>query len=95
MRAILLILIIAVVAIIGLIASGLIDIRQTRGGSIPTAELDNGAIRATAGESPAFRVETGTVAVGSKEKEVKVKVPSVEIRPPADANEAAATNGAR
>lgn len=88
MRTILLILIIAVLGVIALIASGLVDIRQTRSGSVPTAELDNGVVRAQPGQAPQFSVKTGTVSVGAKEKEVKVKVPSVQVNGPAEANQA-------
>ena len=62
MRAILLILIVAVVALIAAIATGLIDISQTRGARAPHVEASNGAIRAQGGQSPAFEVQTGSVA---------------------------------
>ena len=92
MRAILLILILAVVGLIGLIASGLIDISQTRGARAPQIEAANGAIRAEGGQSPAFEVQTGSVEVGKREANVavpkievkrdqaQVEVPSVEVR---------------
>ena len=92
MRAILLILILGVVGLIGLIASGLIDISQTRGARAPQLETANGAIRAEGGQSPAFEVQTGSVEVGKRDANVavpkievkrdqtQVEVPSVEIR---------------
>lgn len=92
MRAILLILILGVVALIFLIASGLVDISQTRGARAPHLEASNGSIRAQAGQTPAFEVQTGSVEVGTRDANVavpkievkpgqaQVKVPSVEIR---------------
>ena len=92
MRAILLILILAVVAVIAAIATGLVDISQTRQARAPDLEASNGAIRAQGGQPPAFKVETGTVAVGTREADVavpkievtrdkaRVEVPSVEVR---------------
>ena len=92
MRAILLILILAVVATIAAIATGFVDISQTREARVPTVEANDGAIRAAGGQPPAFEVQTGTVEVGSRETNVavpkvevkpsqtKVKVPSVEVR---------------
>ena len=102
MRAILLILIVAVVALIAAIATGLIDISQTRGARAPHVEASNGAIRAQAGQSPAFEVQTGSVGVGSRDAnvavpkvevsrgETSVKVPVVEVRPPQEAEQNAA-----
>ncbi len=96
MRAILTILIVAVIALIGAIALGLVDFTQTRGATAPTLETDNGAIRARAGQTPAFEVQTGTVAVGTRSATVpvprvevsrdkaQVQVPSVEVRRPAE-----------
>ena len=92
MRAILLILILAVVGLIALIASGLVDISQTRGARAPQLEAANGAIRAEGGQSPAFEVQTGSVQVGTRDANVampkievkrdqtRVEVPNVEIR---------------
>jgi hypothetical protein len=99
MRAILLILILLVVALIAALQTGLIDVSQTRGAKAPTLEASDGAIRAEGGQAPAFDVETGSVAVGTREAnvavpeievrrgEAKVDVPSVEVRRPADANQ--------
>ena len=92
MRAIFLILILAVVAVIALLASGLVDVSQTRAARAPQLETENGAIRAEAGQSPAFEVQTGSVQVGTRDANVAVpkievkrgqtpvKVPSVEVR---------------
>ena len=102
MRAILLILILGVVALIAAIASGYLDISQTRGARAPAVEASDGTIRASGGQSPAFEVQTGTVAVGSREANVdvpkievkrdktKVDVPVVEVRRPDDAQQTAA-----
>jgi hypothetical protein len=99
MRAILLILILLVIALIAALQTGLIDVSQTRGARAPTIEASDGAIRAQGGQSPAFEVETGSVAVGTREANVavpevevrrgqtEVAVPSVEIRRPADPNQ--------
>jgi hypothetical protein len=96
MRAILLILILAVVALIAAIATGYIDISQTRAARAPHVAASEGTIRAQGGQSPAFEVQTGSVEVGTREANVAVprievkrdqkgvKVPTVEIRPPAE-----------
>ena len=92
MRAVLLILILGVVVLIALFASGLVDVSQTREARAPQVEAVDGSIRAQAGQSPAFEVQTGSVEVGTREANVavpkveikpgqtKVKVPSVEVR---------------
>ena len=78
MRAILLILILAVVALIAAVATGLVGVSQTREARVPTLEADNGAIRATGGQSPEFEVQTGTVGIGSQS--ANVAVPAVEVK---------------
>ena len=92
MRAILLVLILGIVALIALFASGLINVSQTREARAPQVEAVDGSIRAQAGQSPAFEVQTGSVEVGTREANVAVpkvevkrdqaqmKVPSVEVR---------------
>ena len=97
MRAILLILILAVIAVIAAIATGLVDISQTRQARAPNLEASDGAIRAEGGQSPAFEVQTGSVEVGTRPADVaiprvkierdkaEVAVPSVEVRPAAEA----------
>lgn len=92
MRAIFVILILAVVALIGAIQLGLISITQTQPATAPTVSAENGAIRAEAGQAPAFKVETGEVGLGTKDANVAVpkvqvvkdqatvKVPAVEVR---------------
>jgi len=97
MRAVLLILILGVVALIALFASGIINVAQTREARAPTVEAVDGSIRAQAGQSPAFEVQTGSVEVGTREANVavpkievkrdnaQVEVPSVKVRQPEEA----------
>jgi hypothetical protein len=93
MRAVILILIVAVVALILAVATGLIDIRQTRTATVPSVQANGAGLTATGGQAPAFDVETGKIAVGSKDKNVTVKVPEVSVQRPSDAN-STATNAA-
>ena len=79
MRAIFIILILAVVALIAAVQTGLIDVSQTRGARAPTVSADQNGITATGGQTPAFDVETGSVAVGSRN--ATVAVPTVRIEP--------------
>src|SRR4029450_11246536 len=97
MRAILLILSLAVGALIAAIATGFLDISQTRGARAPAVAASDGAIRASGGQWPTFEVQTGSVEVGSREANVdvpkfevkrdkqKVSVPVVEVRQPEEA----------
>ena len=100
MRAIFLILIVAVVVIIGAVSLGLIDISQIRGARAPSVEASNGKITATGGQGPKFKVETGSLGVGTRETNVTaptvtVKVPVVEVRRPGDKPQPAETNTAQ
>jgi hypothetical protein len=79
MRAILFILIIAVVVLLIGVGTGFIDINQTRHAKAPRIATDGG-VKASGGQAPAFDVETGSVAVGTKTK--NVKVPTLEVVPP-------------
>ena len=95
MRAILLILILAVVALIVLVATGLIDINQTRPAEAPQVSVTENGVVAKGGQAPAFDVETGTVSVGSEPANVTVAVPTVQVNR-ADGNQAQrATNTAQ
>ena len=94
MRAILFILIIAVLAIIALVATGLIDINQTRPARVPDIDANGAGITARGGQAPAFDVETGTVTVGATEKNVTVPVPQVNVNPANKQAPAATTNAA-
>lgn len=94
MRAILLILIVAVVGLIAAVATGFLDISQTREARAPTIEATDGSVRTTGGQPPAFEVQTGSVEVGTRDANVSVpkvevkrddksvKVPVVAVRPP-------------
>lgn len=82
MRVILFILILAVVAALIAVATGFIDIRQTRGAEPPAISAGDGGVTARGGQAPAFDVETGSVAVGTQR--ANVVVPTVRVVPPAD-----------
>ena len=79
MRAVFIILIVAVLALIGAIATGLIDIRQTQPAVAPGIESSNGKIITRPGQAPAFDVETGSIGVGAGN--ASVAVPRIEIQP--------------
>ena len=92
MRAVLLVLIIAVVALIVAIATGFLDINQTRGAEAPQVSASHNGVTAAGGQAPAFDIETGQVKVGAKS--ATVKVPTIEVQPPQ--NQAApATNASQ
>ena len=82
MRAIILILILAVVVILAGVGSGFIDIDQIRGAKAPAVSTTENGVVAQGGQTPAFEVETGSVTVGAKD--ATVKVPQVQVNPPAD-----------
>jgi hypothetical protein len=95
MRAILLVLILAVVVIIGLVATGLIDIRQVRGARAPDIDATRNGVTASGGQAPAFDIETGSVSVGTRD--ANVKVPALKVNPAgndtaADQNQASPAN---
>ena len=96
MRAILLILILAVVGLIVLIATGLLDINQTKPAEVPQVSVTENGVVAKGGQAPAFDVETGTVSVGSEPANVTVAIPTVQVNR-ADGNQAqpATTNTAQ
>ena len=93
MRAVLLIFIVVVLAVIAGVATGFIDINQTRGAKAPEVAVAHNGVTAKGGQAPAFDVETGSVKVGSGEANVtmpkvtlgkedkQVRVPTLEIRP--------------
>lgn len=80
MRAILFILIVAVVAVLVALATGFLDITQTRGARAPDVSVNSNGVAAAGGQAPTFDVETGTVAVGVKP--ANVTVPIVNVTPP-------------
>ena len=79
MRAVLLLLILIVVVAIGAIATGFIDINQTRSAKAPDIDATGRGVEATGGQAPRFDIDTGQIAVGSRD--AKVKVPAIEVRP--------------
>ena len=80
MRKIILVLIIAIVALIAAIQLGLLSFRQDRPAQVPGVEVTSNGITATGGQAPSFEVETGTVAVGTRNATVAVPVPTIEVR---------------
>jgi len=92
MRAILLLLILAVVVLIGAIATGMIDISQTRSAKAPEVDVSRNGITASGGQAPAFDVETGTVSVGAKPTNVTVPTPAVTVNPAGNAAQAVTNN---
>jgi hypothetical protein len=79
MRAALLILILAVVAVIIAVATGFVDISQTRDAQVPRVTATGNGVEAQGGQVPAFQVETGSVEVGSGT--ANVATPRVKIEP--------------
>ena len=92
MRAILLILIIAVVVLIAAIATGMLDVSQTRAVEAPDIDVTKNGVTATGGQAPAFDVETGTVSVGAKQTNVTVPAPTVSVNPTGNDSEAVTNN---
>lgn len=80
MRAILMILILAVVALLVAIATGFLDITQTRSAEVPAVQVGDNGVAASGGQAPAFDIETGSVSVGTRE--ANVKMPRVQVNPP-------------
>ena len=94
MRTIILILILAVVALIAAIQTGFLDIDQTRSAEAPDFSASSNGVTAAGGQTPAFDIQTGTVGVGAQPANVTVPVPRIEVRPPANENQAATTTNA-
>jgi len=91
MRAILFILILGVVALLVAVATGFLDISQTREAKAPQISASGSGVTARAGQAPAFDVETGSVSVGTRQ--ANVQVPTVNVNPPPP-NTAGAANAA-
>ena len=83
MRAVLFVLILVVLAAVAAIATGYLDINQTRAAKAPAVSATDNGVATRGGQAPAFDVETGSVKVGIEEK--TVKVPTVQVQP-ADGN---------
>ena len=98
MRAILFILIVAVLALIAAVATGWLEIDQTREARAPNIDADGRGVAAQGGQTPAFDIETGSVSVGATPRNVTVPVPTIEVTPPeeqARAGNAAQANQAQ
>jgi len=93
MRTILFVIILAIVAIIGAIATGFLNISQTRTAQAPQVAATNNGVVAKGGQTPAFEVETGSVKVGTKD--ATVKVPALEVQRPARNQAVATTNNSQ
>ena len=89
-RAILFILILAVVAVLIAIATGFLDISQTRPAKAPDLAVNGTAVSAKGGQTPTFDVETGSVAIGTRP--ANVAVPTVKVVPPAEPSNEVAEN---
>ena len=87
MCAVIFVLVIVVLVAIAAIATGFVDINQIRGTQPPQISATANGVTAKGGQAPAFEVETGSVKVGTTN--TTVKVPKLEVVPPA--NQAAAT----
>ena len=81
MRAVLLILILAIVALIAAVATGFIDIDQTRSAQVPDVSASSNGVSARGGQTPQFDVETGSVSVETRSTNVTVPVPTVQVQP--------------
>ena len=93
MRAVIFALIVAIVLIIAAVATGFLNINQTREAKAPAVTAAPNGITAKGGRPPAFDIETGSVKVGSKE--TTVKVPSLEVQKAGRNKAAAATTNAQ
>ena len=76
MRGLILVLILLVVAAIAAIATGFLNIDQTRGAEVPQVTVTDNGVVAKGGQAPAFDLDTG---------KVKVSPPRIEVTPNADA----------
>ena len=90
MRTLILILIVVVVAFLIALASGFLNINQTRQAKAPEVSATRNGVTAKGGQAPAFDVETGSVKVGSKQ--TTVKVPALVVERPARQAQAVTNN---
>ena len=93
MRTIILILIVAVLIVIGAIATGFLNISQTRPAQAPEVSATHNGVVAKGGQAPAFDVETGSVKIGTQQ--TTVKVPGVVVEKPVQNQAAPATANAQ
>jgi hypothetical protein len=92
MRAVLAILIVALALIVAAIATGFLNVTQTRGGKPPAITATRNSVSASGGQAPAFDVETGSVKVGTQE--TTVKTPTLKVQKPQRNAPAPATGNA-
>jgi len=92
MRAVIFILIVIVAALLVGVWSGFLDISQTRPAQAPDVSVNESGVAASGGQTPAFDVETGSVAVGTKA--ANVTVPTVRVNPPEALDQNAVSNTA-
>ena len=90
MRAILLLLIVVIIAVIGGVATGFLNISQIRGAEAPVVSATHNGVVAKGGQAPAFDVQTGSVEIGTRN--ATVKLPEVQVKPPANEAEANTVN---
>jgi hypothetical protein len=91
MRAVLFVIIIAIVAVVAALATGLLNIRQLRGGEPAQVSASGNGVTA-GGAPPAFEVQTGSVKVGTTDAHLKVKVPKLQVMRPGNDAEATTNN---
>jgi hypothetical protein len=75
MRAILLILILGIVALIAVVATGLVDIEGVSRRQDARRRPNRQRRGCQGRQAPAFDIETGSVAVGTREANVAVPLP--------------------
>jgi hypothetical protein len=92
MRAVILILILIVIAFIIAISTGLLHVTQTQSAAAPDVSVNRTGVSASGGRTPAFDVETGSVSVGTKQRQVKV--PTIQVNPPANSQDQKIANTA-
>jgi len=90
MRAVIILLILVVLVALAGVVTGFININQIRGAEAPVVSATHNGLVAKGGQTPAFDVETGSVEVGTRN--ATVKMPSLEVKPPAKANANTADN---
>jgi len=90
MRAVIILLILLVLVALAGVVTGFININQIRGAEAPVVSATHNGLVAKGGQTPAFDVETGSVEVGTRN--ATVKMPSLEVKPPAKTNATTADN---
>ena len=79
MRIVLFLLILVVVALLVAVGTGLVNITQTRPANVPDVDASSNGLSATGGQTPTFDIETGSVAVGTRQ--TNVTLPTVNVNP--------------